>query len=59
MLYREIKIISVVDNSIDVIPPMISVNELDREYYSHKIRSRYVKRECEVIYVPKCLADTI
>lgn len=59
VLYREIKITSQVDNSLDVVPPMIRVNDLDRQFYIHQMTSLYLKRECEVMYVPKCIADTV
>ena len=30
VLFSEIKIVSVVDNSLDILPPMISVHPIDR-----------------------------
>lgn len=45
ILYREQKIVSVVDNSLDVIPPMIPTHHLDLQYYAHQIKSREIKRD--------------
>jgi thymidine kinase len=58
LLYREQKIVSQVDNSLDVVPPMIPT--LDRDHYRRLfVKSRELVADIERIFVAKCVADTI
>lgn len=34
-MYREIPIVSVVDNSLDIVQPLICSNLIDRRFYAH------------------------
>jgi hypothetical protein len=59
MIYREQHIVSRVDNSLDVVPPIIPENVYDFLYYSGQLTSNVLKQELSDFYVPSCTASTI
>lgn len=48
-----------VDNSLDVVEPLICSDYLDRKYHAHQIKSDYTRTEIENFYLPKCIAEPI
>lgn len=59
LLYREQKIVSVVDNSLDIVPPLVPPNPYDFMGYSGQLNSEYLKSEITGFYVPSCIATSI
>ena len=45
LLYREQKIVSVVDNSLDIVPPLVPPNAYDFMGYSGQLNSEFLKSE--------------
>jgi hypothetical protein len=36
-MYREQKIVSVIDNSLDIVPPLVCMDPLDIKYYAGEL----------------------
>lgn len=59
LLYREQKIVSVVDNSLDIVPPLVPANAYDFMGYSGQLNSESLKQDISGFYVPSCIASSI
>jgi len=56
--YREVKIVSKIDNSLDVVPPLVPSDPSDFMHYSGELTSIQMKKDIESMYVEVCLAET-
>mmetsp|Transcript_9867 Transcript_9867/g.13456 ORF Transcript_9867/g.13456 Transcript_9867/m.13456 type:complete len:198 (-) Transcript_9867:1194-1787(-) len=58
-MYRETKIISVIDNSIDIVPPVVLADPADWKYYSGELASIQLKADLCKLFVPPVIAESI
>ena len=59
LIYREQMIISRVDNSIDVVPPLVPDTAAMFMEYSGQLSSQVLRQELMAFYVPSCIATSI
>ena len=57
--YREAKIVSKIDNSLDIVQPMIPMDPYEFMVYNDQLRSLKVKAELEKFFVPPVIAESI
>jgi len=58
-MYREQNIISVIDNSQDMVPPLVSWDPLDIKYYAGELSSNQLVADLQVMYVAPVIAESI
>jgi hypothetical protein len=59
MIYREQQIVSRVDNSLDVVPPLVPEKASQFMEYSGQLTSNVIRQELSTFYVPSCIATSI
>ena len=58
-LYREARIISKIDNSLDIVQPAIPLDPYDFMVYSDQLRSLKIKADLEKFFVPPVISESI
>lgn len=58
-MYRETKIVSIIDKSIDVVPPLIHYDPQDIKFYAGELSSIQLLQDLKKMYVPHVIAETI
>jgi len=58
-MYREQPIVSRVDNSLDIIPPLVPEHVSDFMLYSGQLSSNVISQELKGFYVPICIATSV
>ena len=59
LMYREQHIISRVDNSLDIVPPLVPEKVFDFMEYSGQLTSQVLRTELSGFYVPSCIATAV
>ena len=59
LMYRETKIISKIDNSIDVVPPLVHIEPRDIKFYSGELSSNQMFQDIKTMYVPPVIAESV
>ena len=59
LLYKEQKIVSIVDKSLEKVPPLVSWDPVDIKYYSGELASLQVQADLEAMYVAPVIAESV
>lgn len=59
LLYRELKIVSIIDNSLDIVPPLVCLDPKDIKFYNGELRSIQLTYDLKKLYVPPVIAESI
>ena len=58
-IYRETKIVSVIDNSLDIVPPVVMWDPKDFKYYAGELSSNQLTQDLKTMYVPPVIAESV
>lgn len=58
-MYRKTKIISIIDNSLDIVQPLVACDPTDWKYYSGELCSNQITQDLSKLYVPPVIAESI
>ena len=58
-MYRKTTIISVIDNSMDIVPPLVHENPQDIKYYAGELTSNQLFTDLRTLYVSPVIAESV
>ena len=58
-MYRETKIISVIDDSMDIVQPLIASDPADWKRYANELNSLQVTHDLMKMFVPPAVAESV
>jgi len=58
-MYREQKMVSVIDNSLDMVPPLVCWDPLDIKYYAGELSSTQLVTDLSALYVAPVIAESV
>ena len=58
-MYRRTTIISIIDNSMDVVPPLVHQNPQDIKYYAGELTSNQLQTDLKTMYVAAVIAESV
>ena len=59
VMYRKTTIISVIDNSVDIVPPLVHRDPLEIKYYAGELSSNQLVTDLKALYVMPVIAESI
>ena len=58
-MYRETPIISIIDKSIDVVPPLVNEDPAEWKFYAGELSSDQLFTDLRTMVVPPVIAESI